>query len=321
MDKRIKIKFLVLGMIFLVSCTNQPPSRETMPPGATPFSQNRSSETISPTVAPSSTVTVLPSATPTVQRTSTLTLVLPTLTPLPTLPPDQADKKVQALLRENAGCRFPCWWGITPGKSTWPEASQFLSSFTKVTPHPQFDENGAPSEFVTYYITYPLENKWGNGGFTVSVEKNQIKVIFVGRDSTIYDLRLQDILSIYGPPNQIFLQTFEHVPGDAFPLTLVLYYAKQNFLANYDLIAHEENEELVSFPSNENPALYFWSADEVVTEQRVQVWTLGVDPFIPLKPLEQVTDLNITTFTENFSLNAAENNCIRTRKEFWRSGN
>jgi hypothetical protein len=111
------------------------------------------------------------------------------------------------------------------------------------------------------------------------------------------------------------------VPGDAFPLTLVLYYAKQNFLANYDLIAHEENEELVSFPSNENPALYFWSADEVVTEQRVQVWTLGVDPFIPLKPLEQVTDLNITTFTENFSLNAAENNCIRTRKEFWRSGN
>ena len=314
-------KFLLLGIVFLVSCTNQTLGRETMPPGATPLSQNRSSETISPTVSPSSTATVLPSPTPTVQLTSTPTLVLPTLTPLPTLSPDQAKKKVQTLLREKAGCRFPCWWGITPGKTTWPEAGQFLSSFTEVTPHPQFDKNDAPSEFVTYYVTYPLENKYGYGGFRVSVKKNQILVISVGRDSTIYDLHLQDILSDYGPPNQIFLRTFEHVQGNDFPLTLVLYYSKQNFLAMYELIAHEEYEELVSCPSNESPALDFWSADEVVTEQRVQDWTLGVDPFIPLKPLEQVTDLNITTFTENFSLNSAEKNCIRTRKEFWRREN
>ncbi len=35
-----------------------------------------------------------------------------------TLPTGEAQKMVQELLENNAGCRLPCWWGIVPGKTT-----------------------------------------------------------------------------------------------------------------------------------------------------------------------------------------------------------
>lgn len=317
MDKRIKNILLLFGIAFAVGCTNQSPGIVTMSHGDTPPQNLSTSEAITPTASPSLTATPVPSATLTMEPTATQTPVLPTWTPLPTLAPDQADQMVQNLLRHNAGCRFPCWWGIIPGITTWPEASHFLSSFTEVTSNPQLGENGAPPEYVTYHIRYPFENKYGYGGFGVDVTKDQIKIIAAGRDFAVFNRPLSHILSDYGPPNQIFLQTYENVPGYDFPLILILYYPDQNFLAKYELIAHAENDELVNCPSNENPSLFFWSEDEAVTVQRVQDWTIGRDPFIPMKPLDQVTDLTVSTFTEIFSANEAGENCIRTKKALW----
>ena len=61
-------------------------------------------------------------------RVSTIT---PTVTvppsivwmPLPTLAADKAEMQVLELLNHNAGCRLPCWWGISPGITSWSDTN------------------------------------------------------------------------------------------------------------------------------------------------------------------------------------------------------
>src|SRR5688572_13990138 len=49
----------------------------------------------------------------------------------PTMTTDEAKRLVRDLLENNAGCKLPCWWGITPGKTTWSEARQILEKASR----------------------------------------------------------------------------------------------------------------------------------------------------------------------------------------------
>ena len=241
-----------------------------------------------------------------------------TLTPPPTLSNAEFKKLVTELLLHNADCQYPCWWGIVPGETTWSQAYHFLESFVEVMPPPESstNSNGEWSEYLTYSVKYPLMNKRGKGGFTVTVKNDQISIIFVGVDLTKQNSLLHQVLTNYGSPDKIYLQTFKKAPSDDIPLILVLYYASKNFILSYEMIAHSENDKVMSCPHGESPALWLWSPDEIVTEQRIQDWTLGVDPIIPLKPLEQVTDLDVKSFTEIFNTTNISN-CLSTNKNFW----
>src|SRR5262245_28586986 len=74
--------------------------------------------------------TPLPTSTPTFTSTPTPTQTpLPTWTPRPTLPPAQAEALALDLLTHNADCRLPCWWGFTPGQTSWQVARSFLATF------------------------------------------------------------------------------------------------------------------------------------------------------------------------------------------------
>ena len=94
---------VLLILVWLTACVPDIPAMGTP------------TEPISPT--PSPTQIILSTSTPS-----------PTLspTPLPTLPLDQIVGNVVGLLKTNAGCQFPCIWGITPGVTSWVEAEQQL---------------------------------------------------------------------------------------------------------------------------------------------------------------------------------------------------
>lgn len=72
---------------------------------------------------------LFPSVTPQPLLTETSTRVplsTTTLVPLPTLTAGEQENYVRELLKTNAGCQLPCWWGITPGKTSWGDAERFL---------------------------------------------------------------------------------------------------------------------------------------------------------------------------------------------------
>jgi hypothetical protein len=108
--KRTTLVILVLVTFLIVNCSPQLTEDSV---AATTTSQ--SAFTMTPVIRPSETATPthLPSQTP----TATLTMT----PPIP-LGSEEAEATIQALLREPVDCAAPCFFGITPGKTTLGEA-------------------------------------------------------------------------------------------------------------------------------------------------------------------------------------------------------
>lgn len=51
----------------------------------------------------------------------------PILTLLPTIDKLSRQKTIESLLYSNAGCKLPCFWGITPGIATWDEVVRVVA--------------------------------------------------------------------------------------------------------------------------------------------------------------------------------------------------
>lgn len=60
--------------------------------------------------------------------TSYIPIAVPLLpTEIPTLPFNEAREQSTELLQNNNNCKLPCWWGITPGQTTWQDAFLILA--------------------------------------------------------------------------------------------------------------------------------------------------------------------------------------------------
>lgn len=92
---------------------------------------------------------------------TTTTLAVVTPTTLSTLSYDEALVTVQTLYETNNGCLLPCWWGITPGKTTWEQTKDLLSPFVSQILEP---------------LVPPSTSLWG------------VEVYIPGRMTPLYDL-------------------------------------------------------------------------------------------------------------------------------------
>lgn len=113
---------LLLNLLAACSAPVQPTALPTTPITA-------SSPTVTPTAFPTqtSTITTTPTAKPSATTTPTPTQTrTPEITPLPT---EQVQAWIKEQMKTNPSCRLPCWWGITPGKTTWIEAQAFLAPY------------------------------------------------------------------------------------------------------------------------------------------------------------------------------------------------
>jgi hypothetical protein len=170
------------------------------------------------THTPRSTRTPFPTPTATPQPSRTLTPSM-TWTPLPPV----SESIVIELMADNGGCRLPCWWGITPGETTWSLARQSLERFSTVIQNNQWT-------FFAYFWN-PGTDDSNTAIFTV--ENDAILHIQlpaeVGRDS----FRLPQLLAAYGPPEMAYVRKVNSGSPDYRRYYLFLYYPTQRFLAKY----------------------------------------------------------------------------------------
>ncbi len=129
------VPIIVLILVMVIRCTGTMPGSADITStaiGRTPTNQVDKTEKpriLTPLVA--STITPTQRAS-TVTPTVTRTLSPPHLlqwTPGAKLPPDEVEKKIMSLYSNNGGCELPCWWGITPGKTTGAESLSLLAPF------------------------------------------------------------------------------------------------------------------------------------------------------------------------------------------------
>ncbi len=178
----------------------------------------------------------------------------PTVTALPTVasPPTQplvstltADEEadlVRGLLRDNGGCRLPCWWNFTPGETSWQSAGVLFTSWGKRL------WGLEDYQTMSYYVSFDIPSHNLNAGQNYFVKNDTIELINVQaeppsrNDELVYGepqfvadwdaYLLPQMLSVYGQPENVFLSVAADVPWA--PFDLLLFYPEQGILVRYE---------------------------------------------------------------------------------------
>jgi len=201
--RRLQVIFLFV-LVSLVGCQQNnaahPPNSST--PLVNPVSTFTSVPSLVPTFSPVPTLTITAS----LQPTATITL-----TPLPTMPGDKIQAKFDQLYQYNNGCKLPCWWGITPGITTWGEARNFLMQFEE---HSELREDHSnpltqnPSGFTHATFIFPSPNYPYNRYGTMvdfEIQNGAIVAIKLMGDVSRWMFDLKKLYQEYGDPDRILI--------------------------------------------------------------------------------------------------------------------
>lgn len=156
----------------------------------------------------------------------------------------------------------------------------------------------------------------------MTFEQSLLKNMRVG-DFHWGSFTLPEMLSNYGPPDEVLVHTWQRVPNSMPPFAIFLFYSKRGILA-YLPSAVQENEVQMS-GSNirgclaNSATLYLWSPDEGLTLEevldRMSVGILDEDDK-PVLTIDRATGMSIMDFYESYK-NTNVIPCIETPKDLW----
>lgn len=245
----------------------------------------------------------MPTTAPTEIATPTMTW-----TPLPTLPPEERWERVRDLFLNNAGCRLPCWWGITPGETTWDYAQHYLA--------PIATDYGILGKLAD--VHFVVENESELGALDFLLLDGIISRIIVKPVGTQWGYQLHQLLSSYGKPGEVRLDTESTPFANYLNFNLYLYYPEQATLAHYRYQASKIGRIIRTCPQGTGfgPELTLWSFPWREFPLEYVNTRLGLGRDSPIPKLEDVTELNLDTFYEIFKVRDVSA-CIETPAELW----
>jgi hypothetical protein len=285
--------FLFLISAFLLAgCTSSGP---TMQP-------TQGTQIPSPTISLATTTTI-PTWTMTLAITDTET-PMPTLTgtltptPVETMEPTQAMETIQPLLKNPMNCAVPCFWGMTPGKTTMDEVRAFFSRLGYI-PYEGKDPNSG-----IHFYTIRFDPNSGLYGAIFFTTNSLIENIFLVPEITKQEGSPRDwiafspetLIKKFGGPSKVLLNFFRgQMASDS--LTMVLYFD------DLDLIAEYSGYNMV--PRVPHSPVF---CPLTASIDSIQIWmgpnpqdppdTESIDPFAKLIPLEEATSITIDQFTQ-----------------------
>ncbi len=255
------------------------------------------------------------STTPIIVENPSLVPVSPTFigtsteTVTPTLPatftPLDANERIRTYLQKNGDCLAPCFWGITPGQTTFTQATNIFASLGLRPEHTLTENN---QDF--YDTDYHIEN-----GFEISiiltVQDGIIKTLDAGinvpaeasfpRKWSAYSP--ETLIEKYGIPSKVdfFLGRVTPTPTHS----MVLYFE------NAELIVAFIGSDLLN---SNSPQLEICPVTNQV--EHIQIW-LGKNPRHPPKQgisLEKASSLNLQEFAK-LMVGKPEDACLNLNSE------
>lgn len=252
------------------------------------------------------------SSTPTATATKTPTL---NPTPVSTLPALAALAVVEDLLTHNANCHLPCWWGATPGETTWEQVNALLTSLSAQL----FDRgNGLYIAYLPFVPKDLTGDPWGLEIYYKTRHGTIENVNITGGNMPTY--YLQPILASYGPPDEVWLQAMPYTPGGEVIFRIALLYLEKGFSAH--IITEErylKDQQVVgcfSPESEQGTSLFLWIPGRYNSFPTiVEAGQFGQEASSYL-PLEEATGMSITSLLNRFLEDSGEY-CISTPIELW----
>jgi hypothetical protein len=179
---------------------------------------------------------------PVVIETNTV-VPTPFITPIPTLLTDEQEIYIKEFLEGNTDCRLPCWWGITPGKTSWQESETLLRHLGAIIK--QFQSEAGGDRYGVRLLGLPELNLsfYDNG-----IPNSKVDRIFVGgnegggQDQREFEVFWEsyspkEVMSKYGVPSRILLYTMGTLGNTDLGIhgyTLWIFYDLLGFMIRYD---------------------------------------------------------------------------------------
>lgn len=230
----------------------------------------------------------------------------------PTATIDESKKVVQDLLENNAGCQLPCWWGITPGKTTWAEARSFLESFALY-----IGETGG--------VRVPLPASYSNATYMEQwyfINNGIVEYIRIYNYSLAPNYYLPKFLEKYGQPSEIWIRTFSQEEIAQQNFAFDLFYMDKGILLEYgtetpieDVVVDGKLQNCLN--NADSPFIYLWSPEKNnMSFQDAKQKFLDTTNLPEPKPLLEATGMDEKAFYETFK-NTDTDICVETPEYLW----
>lgn len=320
MSARRRLVLLVFGVIlafFLHACQEGSgiTSYETNNPPAT--TEDRPTTDL----VPKPTIIQIPKSTATHGIAPTKTPSGPKLPSLPTLVPSEAAARINELIKNNGGCKFPCWWGIIPGETTWEDTYRLLMPLT--------DYEGLLNANI-YISNVESDDSFSAGfGFTAGngkidqgyiIQNNIVEYIGIRGDFERYTV--PELISSYGKPDEILIGTYNYGSNNKPQFDMLLVYFGKGILAYFSgpdgqIIGKNVNicfkEQIVYALDLWNPVNNY-SLEQISKKGGIFTLRLGLDTF---QKLQNTTSMSVAAFVT--TINKDKSICINTPVEFWKN--
>jgi hypothetical protein len=277
-------------------------------------------ETMRVSVSPNiTTETLIPTVTPLVT-----TSPAPFLTSAPTLDSEVAYRTLRNYLTNMKPCQLPCWWGLSPGKSTLSEVQKQLTEFSGISRRVyfgqagnswtvgnldiDFDEGDSVIGVRTSYLISSDNSETVSimGIDTVSLPQSTNGRVYGDKNynELLFAYTLPQIVSTYGIPAQTFItaEIYEAEPTAPDYFVIRLLYPDLGMFIRYRMPA-ETNDSIYRFC----PSLSVVYLDLIPKEQGnsykdyfMQIGSAEWNPAVSEIPFYKSTDEAIGITNEEF---------------------
>jgi hypothetical protein len=189
-----------------------------------------------------------------------------TLTPLPTLAPDEAAAFVRQLLNDNADCELPCYWGVTPGVSSWESAYQRFSTFADKIGQGSSDQlirDGVSYERTVFTIYKLIPDYSDVVAAHYYISNGTVFQIGVEPRGTEIRYSLHQLLTRFGEPDGIVIRILADTPMNKPWYDLILFYQHKGIIAQFSSPAYYETQKLQICPQKVAPNLILIEPDSL----------------------------------------------------------
>lgn len=241
-----------------------------------------------------------------------------TSTPIPTLPPTEAQAAIKDLLENNTGCQFPCWWGFTPGETTWQDVKKTVAPFALKIYEPEPSDNSVQWAEVKFLV--PQEVKATPLDHVYRVQNGRVEAIEVNVGNLGW-YGLAELLGVYGKPFEVWIRTYNKARENDLPFETVLFYADRRMIMRFYSQGKQKGAIIQGCPQQRPVAmLFFWSAENNwdFLEASSQTQNIRSEDWWPYLPLQEVTPMDVDEFYLVFS-DPSNSKCIETSTGFWPS--
>jgi hypothetical protein len=324
--RKIHIALLV-GAVLLSSCiltgetstalpTTSAAARDTLSP-----SPNMSVKGITP--SPLIETTISPTLTSPMTQTPTLQ---PTATLVPALSGAEAEGLAIDLLRDNGGCRLPCFWGFIPQQTSQDTLDSFFHAFYNIGGRRIFiprnnstikisttwyysDDPHAVVRWIKVFMSSQREINLPDGTVDQEIFDNPFFTHY------IHYYTLPSLLSNYGVPSKAYIgidpgaeMGFENI------LHLFLAYSESGWGVQFRMRFKQEHGFYKGCPAQAFTSLFLWSPENVSAATENQAW---IDEFgIYFKSIEEATSLSLQEFYQRFK-DSSHTPCLETPVDIW----